>query len=709
MQFSSKVLSRIAAVLLVVVLTSLVVVPVMAQVRPAMTVIATWRPGQELVSATPDNRFVNLEIDASGNIEFWAMNLSCRIGNGTQLIPVEAADNEGSFTQWGDGWFDNGMSTFYPDQDYAGYADTRGNVSVVASRVGSNTPPLGSNGVTETTRLVTLRFKVADGAAITRNTTVAASCTINFLDRDGRVIVRGRQSRSTPLSIIRSYEINGKVLNQASRNQAGISVDCTYQPTSPDEETYSVVTDRNGNFNIGGARSPYTLRNQGYYNCTFSNQQAAVNNVYLNTRTDFILDGLSYTLLPVTLPAGDVERSTSADNITFTEDIGAVTSAPWNVLQALPFTNGDVNGDRRINDADLAIVAGNEGWGDTPDPLYYTHTIYGLATDYASTSPPNSDIRVGRWDAGATTLIGRSRTYDFWPDVSPSGRSIAHVSVSRSRSGALSSSLMITDAVTGRATNLTGRIRGVNLFPLAPSWSPDGQKIAFISGYDYSNNTGALFVINADDTTGASLLILDDNVKIYPPTWSNNNEILYAGTNNHWACPNAICFQYVDSGNVFQAYADPGNVVDMPVITEMYDGTPPDGDPPPDDSPTASFYMMVRRTDGVGNTELRRIDFTIRWWYIDTADGFVTNGTLTIPNTVGVDYYNYKPEPGQALMYYGIGDIEFANQYYDYGADTWTGNFMQTHKVDGFIGVPWWDGTGTTDLHAFRPTFDWVP
>lgn len=697
---------RVAIYTLVLMLLSLAVLPVMAQVRPDFTIITTWRPGEELVSdpGNGDIRTVELEITVNGNVEFWAMNLSCNIGRGTELIPFEDADQMGPFTWWGNAWFDDGEAAFYPDDNFAGYADSRGTVELTATRVGNNTQPIGQNGVPTLTHLVTLNFKVADDTVITRNTNVRANCRVaEFLDRDGNVITRARQARGDNLNIISGYTITGQVLNQATRDHAGIDVTCVFQPTSPQEQTYTTTTDRNGFFTIGGPSSPHTVRDRGYYSCTYANQLPTTNDVLLQLKSDFQMWAESYNILPFILPAGDVERTNTPNQINI-DDIGTVTSATWDQRQNNPYTNGDANGDAIINEADLAIVAANNGFGDDGDPWWTSHTLYGLATDYESVSPPNSKIRLGSPDAGATTEIGRSRNFDFWPALAPDGKSIAHISVNP-RTGV--PELVITDATTGRSTSLTGRIRNFPFYPFAPSWSPDGQQIAFACSTpaDYPYNRASVCVLNADDTNGTSLRVVDEHSKIYPPSWYNSDALLYAGDSMHPVCPDGICFNHMDGAGIHELYSVTDFVVDMPSYQRGYGGTPP-----PD--PTDNFKFVARLNTTNGLTGLREVDVTIQW---GDPFGITFNDATTIPRTQDVDFYNLANDTGLRIMFYTRSHpTMFQNIYADYDPqqdiEFWPDRDTGIHFVDGFWGNPAWNGDpmSATDLHAYRATFDWV-
>ena len=67
-----------------------------------------------------------------------------------------------------------------------------------------------------------------------------------------------------------------------------------------------------------------------------------------------------------------------------------------------------------------------------------------------------------------------------------------------------------------------------------PTWSPDGSKIAWLSGMDGKWN---IFVMNAD---GSHVLQLTDNGKAYDVIWTIDGEIF-----SHWEHPEGVCSKCV--------------------------------------------------------------------------------------------------------------------------------------------------------------------
>src|SRR5215218_9859215 len=62
-----------------------------------------------------------------------------------------------------------------------------------------------------------------------------------------------------------------------------------------------------------------------------------------------------------------------------------------------------------------------------------------------------------------------------------------------------------------------------------PSWSPDGDKIAFVSFRDGSNNM-EIYVMNADDGSDVTRLT-DNDANNLSPSWSPNGERIAFSSN----------------------------------------------------------------------------------------------------------------------------------------------------------------------------------
>src|SRR5262249_43995949 len=104
------------------------------------------------------------------------------------------------------------------------------------------------------------------------------------------------------LNVIAGYIISGSVSYQARTAKSGIGVNCFGQnsPFAP------AVTDKNGNFSV-------TTRKLGNFTCNYFGNISSVSptshiDLYPEERLNFHLETQSYTLLPVVLKGGNLER-----------------------------------------------------------------------------------------------------------------------------------------------------------------------------------------------------------------------------------------------------------------------------------------------------------------------------------------------------------------------------------------------------------------
>lgn len=663
-----KFLNRLGVLVGTAMLLALISLPAQAQ-APVMNVITTWRPGTQLTSIPSDDRFVDLEIAVSGNVQFWAVNLSCTIGTGTQFSnPVVIVG-----PAWGT---TNEFTRFPPDANTL----TGSTFNITISRVGITTAPIGTNGVSSTTSLLTLRLKVNN---LTANATVSVTCrTMEFLNRDGVVLVRGRQARSTPLQILRGYTLSGTALLQGARSHAGINVSCDLEGPTP---AITTTTASNGAFTFGGAGS--LLRDFGVYLCTFSTTQAS----YLDSVVRLNLQTPTYRLLPVLLRGGDINPP--PDNTINMIDAGIIT-ANWNT--SVPaFTGGDLNGDARVNQSDLAILTGNV---NLAGPLNTAHIVYGLATDLGGTFP-NSKLRWGdvlnNLLSNTTTLMGNSRTRDFWPDVSPDGSKVAFIGVDTRGKHAL----YIRDVATNRDTRVTPANYALEAF--APSWSPDGSKIAFVCSFyeestgGYKVDEGSLCVVDSTDTTGTSIQTLAPDTRIQKPAWYDNDKLFYA-------CGSTLC-AYGFSGG-YSIVTGLGAGYDMPAVGAA----------------GGAEYLFYRHyNSGTGVTSIRYRQVTNL--QITVSSSNVQFGSEQLVSATGqtdsVDYYALSPN--MDILFYELNSDIF--QVLDNGGGDGPpvySPFATSMILAGYTGNPTWIGFTPpaapdvlfeSDLFPYRATFDWAP
>jgi hypothetical protein len=683
-----------------------------ALAAPAMTITPVWRPGEQLSSAPSDTRYVDVELMLNGNAQFWAVNIACA------FTPVTVLDTP--VITWGPGWGNEGLDfvPVYPNNDPAqGYNPATGTLNLRATRLG-NVPPMGVN-TDYTTLLATVRLRVSD--TVTATTAAAVRCSaMEFLNRDGRLIVRGRQGRTANLTVRPGYTISGQALLQGGTNHIGTQVACTHVNSAT---TYTTTTTSAGQF-VFGTGGP-AIREFGLYTCTFTSRLLSPQAEFLDAEVELLLSTPTMTLLPVILKGGNVATGGGTENDIDDADLAAFTSgwAPGTVPTA--YAGLDVNGDLRVNEADLAILAGNYDPQATLFNVDASHILYGLATDYGGVFP-NSRVYWGDPKAGPVQRFeDPRRERDFWPTMSPDGSRVAYV---RTVSKTNQYVLMVSPTAKPRGAQITPR--NFNRQAFAPSWSPDGQRIAFIcswldrtTGYEF--NEGDVCII---DAAGSNLQTVATNSKIYPPAWYDNNVLIYAARDNHpnIACRNTLCF--VDlatntTGVVASLLGDANDVADMPTIGQYREGG------------TLRQALLYRFNDG-SNTSIRvrRINN-----YAGTVFNLDAVVTIATPSQVSyaIDYYDASPFLD--IIYYEsvieltpLGqafrtiDTFYNRSFTVNGAlssDDWAAAI--THTVDGFVGNPvfqsglggfgsegaLWNGSTIipTRHHVQRATFDWIP
>jgi len=690
---------------MIVLVLLLPIQPAAAQVRPQMNILANWTPDQQLTSIVGDDRFVDLQLIVQGNVQFWAVDVACNIGRSGELTLVD-------FTLPESTWGTVGSDAFsVPDEGNLGALFSNGTLAFTATRIGASNTPVGENGADYSLLVATARFQVND---LDTNVSVAATCrTINFLNRDGQVVTRGRQTRVNNLDVLIGYTLEGTILRQGSRTHDNIEVTCEHLGTAT---ILTTLTDRRGTFRFGGARNtsdiPNLLREFGLYECTYISKLNGIaeDTQFLQSRTLLNLTSPAQVLLPVVLGVGDFAQS----NLIDLADLNAVTGA-FGPSEA--YGPGDANGDRRVDASDVAIVASNVDLNDTT-PLLEEHVIYGLGRDFDPRELfPNSKIWWGTPQAGQANELINSRTRDFWPQVSPDGMEVAYVSVN-ARSG--QHELFIGNTSRGRGAPF----RFPRTFSddiLAPSWSPDGNRLAFIcttgaNDQGFLFNEGDICLVNRDDRGGNTLVRLNVNTEIFPPAWlSYDADIGTAEIEQAflliYAENNQLKFYDLGTGAT-GSIPDTGVASDMPVVVNHFSGD--------------SFLFY--RFDNSGTNELR-----VALLEYDPASGFAalgaagqTGGTtnpkhMIVDSSANVEYYDVSPLLD--IMFYDSSFFDFNNLDYNgtniigAGGDNWASGTI--HSVDSFIGNPntvffgggLWNGDESlaTELHAHRATFDWIP
>jgi hypothetical protein len=698
-------------IIVLVVITAVIVTP--AQAAAVISVSGVWHPGLQLTTVdtglphqtdalNDDLRYVDAEVYVTTNTQFWSVQLTCTVSP-TVLESYAAHGDPGGtgddidMLTWGPQWGPE-LDAFWgvPGNHNPTFTAT-GAETVAASRAGLNTP-MGANGITQTILLATFHYRVKSVAGMSPFT-----CVSTFLDRNGVSVGAATYVAPTPLSVIAGYTISGTLAYQGRATKLGIGVTCT----GPDPIN-GVATDATGKF-------LKTTRKQGQYNCKYYGRITNAgltphDDVYLQGKTSINLNTQSYTLLPTTLNGGNV-METADDTAIDPGDIGLIT-ANYN-LTVPANTIGDINGDGKVNQADLSIATANMGLSDSTS---LAHVLFGLARSNFGTPGPDNRIWLGTDYSGAVTPVGTSTSRDFWPTLSPNGSKIAfarEVKVGNS----LTYSLFTMNPDGSAVTQLTKSTATLD-YSVAPAWSPDGTRIAYDCGF--VDDGGLSFGFNRTnicviDATGRNQQAIAFEATIYPPTWASNTLLLYGGKCGTVPV-DALTICKIDlstlgGGSEFSTNIDTtgGRTNDLPMVFDNklfyrtnlaadhrlryaeLTGTPPVVSPSVPPTTTTPFHVDV------------------------TSDG-------TTAISTDVDYYAISTDGLQNLMFYVGGDHScfgnnFIYEYYQPGIPpgtppTWT-DFVgsTTHEVYDAFCNPYWDNnpSNPTNLWAQRNSIHWVP
>jgi hypothetical protein len=737
-----KNLTRFALLLLAALLLTIAAVPALAAERPAITVTPSWRPGSQLTSLDTfgpvypaweygdDYRYVDLDIYATSNVNYWAVQVSCTL-DATALDsyvwdePMWTGDagDDVQPVQWGPAW-----GTL--NADYTAVVEplnALGKVTITAAKYGYSWP-MGQNGSNTTQLLATLRFRVKPQVTNPYSKSISPRCTADFLDKDGKSVLRPTYARSAALNIMSGYTLSGSVIYQAApRSSAGIGIDCYLWGLEP---PYSTVTDTRGNFAFTN------LREFGTYICYYYGNVIDSYNrpdLHLMAQNSVQLDTTSKNLLPIYLTSGNVARSYVTmtgqlpASMTGTEiindaDIALITGA-WNAAVPVAFEAGDASGDRKVDKADLAIVAGNYGEAEWQNA---EHLLFGLA-------PYNSRTYYGHiWDKDLTE-VGKSRSNEYWPTLSPDGTQIAFVREERGGEFAL-----YVEDLNGRAKRLSPS-RNWTYDAFAPSWSPDGTQIAFncswrddaygYRAWQYYQNGSDICVIGAD---GTNLRTIAWNAHVFPPAWWDDQTLFFGGTTEHydWNGSGGETIYAVRITDGFELKLSPANLplgASMPAVAESPLGR-------------ALTYSYDDTGTGIG---------TLRWAQIDPYnilnDGFEAvpawqdmNSSPTAPYHVNmtwdnggsyqdlqtwVDFYTVAHTRCSDVIYSvrapygpweGRGGDRFWISYLDWDATVPAGppvwEYPNAFSVTKQSDNPYWNGdiNYLSDRFGLRNTVDWV-
>jgi Tol biopolymer transport system component len=133
---------------------------------------------------------------------------------------------------------------------------------------------------------------------------------------------------------------------------------------------------------------------------------------------------------------------------------------------------------------------------------------------FASNRDGNFEIYTMSEDGSDVTRLTEDDANDFEPSWSPDGEKIAFVSF---RDGSNNMEIYVMDADGTDQTRLTDNDDALDR---EPSWSPDGEKIAFASNRDGNYE---IYVMNTDGTDQTRLTDNDDALD-REPSWSPDGE-----------------------------------------------------------------------------------------------------------------------------------------------------------------------------------------
>ncbi len=732
-------ISHLIVLSLLLAALSVTAAPVLSQgLAPRITITPVWRPGttlDTLLAPTPEDpiKYVEAQIFVTTTVPFWAMEMTCSVNNlalnpydydqvpgGTPETPSDPGDDIAPIrmgTDWGGFLFDYvsvpTTDQFDPNTDTAQFnaftvVSANLNLRLTATRLANpnfSIPPMGELGVETNFLLATIRYRV-DTITPATLTSPFACTNIAFLDRNGRPVVTPVYTAPQPLTIIKGYTVSGKGFYQARTNHTGIQVGCD----GPDLGTGFDFT---ATTNAAGVFTQTNVRSLGRFDCLiFGNISGPGQgpDLHLQAARSFDLVMSSYTLQPVTLKTGNVDPDLVFPEDIDTDDLAVITGNPLGAV-VTPNTNGDANGDGRRDRSDLALVAGNLDFVENVDG---SAVLYNVARTFPTNQTiPDYRIHLGDSLAGGVTQLVTGNFRDFWPATSPDGSRIAFV---RSVGGPLDNLpatnpppafalFTIPSTGVGAPTRLTPASLGASFSAFAPSWSQDGQRIAFICANDetyITANEASLCVVDANGRNFRRLL--QGTIDIYPPAWLNADAIVVSSNGILGTFDLTIDFFFVTDSDIPSG----GNFEDQPAIQ---DGL--------------LFYRSGAVGTDFGEIRVASVDptdvfdpvdaaFAVRQGYsvaagapfhTEVAEDF---GGIFFSITVVAQYYEVS-ETGYNIMYYEIGGSDFfLNSYFTLdpvdNVPNYTDPFAVTHFVDGQL-----SNSPNLFLHAVRSTIDWVP
>ena len=200
---------------------------------------------------------------------------------------------------------------------------------------------------------------------------------------------------------------------------------------------------------------------------------------------------------------------------------------------------------------------------------------------FSSNRDGNFEIYTMSEDGSDETRLTDEDANDFDPSWSPDGDKIAFVSF---RDGSNNMEIYVMDADGSDQTRLTETENDV--LDREPSWSPDGEKIAFASNRDGNYE---IYVMDADDGSDVTRLTDDDDdddALDREPSWSPDGEkIAFVSDREVDVPPDEIG----DQAAIFTMDADDGDDVEMLTDNDVTLGSHPTWSPDGEKIVFASF------------------------------------------------------------------------------------------------------------------------